>query len=110
MGGVSVEVHVERLVVEGFDGLDGRALARALEHELARRLQGGSLSPDSLEHLASRPAVGEIATRATTGAADLGNAVGKAVGELLAASGARAGAIAAPATAAGASAVRGAGS
>jgi hypothetical protein len=97
---MSVEVHIERLVVDGFDGLDGRALASALERELARRLGAGALDRGHLARAGAAVPAHRIELPVAAGAAALGAAAAGAVADLLGApAGSRAAASPGPADA-----------
>ncbi len=81
---MSVEVRIEKLVVEGFEGLDGRVLGRALEAELALRLAAGTLDPEHLAGLGAAPTIPDLMLPAGAGAAAIGRSAARAVSSLLA--------------------------
>ena len=37
-----VQIHIDRLTLEGFDGIDGPAVGRAIERELTRLVAAGA--------------------------------------------------------------------
>ncbi len=37
-----VKIHIDRLTLDGFDGIDGQAVGRAIERELTRLVAGGA--------------------------------------------------------------------
>lgn len=83
---MSIEIHIERLVLDGLDGLDARAVARALEAELARQLEGGAVDPQHLAPHLARLGEAVPARRIelpAAGSAALGTAVAGVVGDLL---------------------------
>jgi len=82
--GVKVRLHIDHLIVDGITGLDRRALGRAVERELARRLGDQRLSaPEAGAHArvdAGPMALSERPTSAGVGA-DIGCAVHGAIAE-----------------------------
>lgn len=90
---MSVEVYVERLVVEGFEGVDGRALerelGRSLGRELERRLGAGTLDRGHLARLEVAAPVRSIDLTLAADATAVGAAAARAVADLLAPPGGR---------------------
>lgn len=88
---MSVTVHIDRLVLEGFDPADGETILRAVEEALVDRLGTGGLDPARLEG-ARRAADGSLSVRSLrsadivvhrSDAGRTGRAAGNAIGEAL---------------------------
>jgi hypothetical protein len=79
---VNVEVHIERLVLDGFERGDGAAIAAAMRAELTRLLAGGTGVPGDDRSRAFVDA-GSVEARPGAGAAGVGRDAARAVHQSL---------------------------
>lgn len=73
----SIEVHIEEVVLAGFDVFDRAALERGLERQLVTQLQRGSATFNDASH--GRLLLPALELKADSSAFALGTAIGDAV-------------------------------